>query len=169
MNSPGDNQAPIPATRASSPLTRRFLLGAGLGFLGMWLLAFGDLLQQWGNYRFARDAEAVFVVSLFVAFIVGVLAVPAPLLANQVVKRFVPIILGQSVEEPLVRAMRHPLMRVLALAFIGVWLVRLGFSGTNLEESVKQGFLPATWAAAIAVLMVLGGVVLWRLATQDKS
>ena len=129
----------------------------------MWLLAAADLVDPYPRYITNLLVE-VFVASLIAAFVVGALAMPAPMLVSQLITVLLPKILGRSVEQPLVRAVQHPLMRLLTLVFIGVWLVKFGFSG----YSLKEGLLTATWSAALAVLMVLGAVVLWRLATRDK-
>jgi hypothetical protein len=76
----------------------------------------------------------------------------------------------QRVMERVRETVRKPMCRVLAVVFV-VCLAARFFTDARLDRydlHLWKPFLAGVWSGSVAVLMVLGGVVLWRLAHSDR-
>lgn len=76
----------------------------------------------------------------------------------------------KRVMERVRETVRKPMCRVLAAVFVVCFVARF-FTDARLDRYDLQLWKPllaGVWSGSVAVLMVLGGVVLWRLAHSDR-
>lgn len=146
-----------------SALIRRFLLGAAIGFTAAFLL---NILQFLDRDRSSEPLGSLLAQVVMVALGAGLMGLALPFVWGDVCEPVVRRVIGKSTLDTVRRTAKHPLMRTLLVAFAIVWLTQFGLKD---GYHIKDRLVPATVTAAVAVLLLLTGVVLWRLAVRDRS